>query len=173
VTIEAIALQCARAMAWAWRHADAHRGDRRRLVVAGHSAGGHLAAMLLACRWSQLAADLPEGLGAAALSISGLFDLEPIRRTGFLQPDLGLTAASVDRLSPARFAAPQGRLHALVGGDESDEFRRQNRLIAERWGSAVVPVCEELPGLNHFTVLNSLAASGGRAHDCACSLLGL
>ena len=55
VTIEDIALQCTRALAWVWQHAARFGGDPSRIVVAGHSAGGHLAAMLLACRWPEVA----------------------------------------------------------------------------------------------------------------------
>ena len=59
VTIETIALQMTRALAWTFRHAALYGGDPRRIVVAGHSAGGHLAAMLLRCRWPIVGADLP------------------------------------------------------------------------------------------------------------------
>ena len=63
--------------------------------------------MLLSCRWKQVADDLPAQLVGGALSISGLFDLEPIRHTPFLQADLQLTPASVRRLSPAFFPRPK------------------------------------------------------------------
>lgn len=171
VTIETIALQCAAAVAWTFRHAALYGGDPSRIVVAGHSAGGHLAAMLLACDWKRLGRDLPADVVKAALSISGLFDLEPIRRTPFLQPDLRLTPASVRRLSPAGFAPPRrGVLAAVVGADETDEFRRQNRLIREAWGAKVVPVCEEIPKTNHLTVLHDLADPHGRTHRIALDL---
>lgn len=173
VTIETIALQLTRALAWVWRHAREHGGDPRRIVVGGHSAGGHLAAMLLSCRWPQVAPDLPADLLRAAISISGLFELEPIRRTPFLAPDLRLTAASARRLSPALMPAPAGRLAALVGADESEEFLRQNRLIRDAWGDAVVPVCEVVPGTNHFTVLHDLADADARLHRVALEWLGL
>jgi arylformamidase len=173
VTIDTIALQMARALAWVHRHAAQHGGDARRIVVAGHSAGGHLAAMLLACDGSKLGADLPRRLTTRALAISGLFDLEALRRTPFLASDLWLTKASVRRLSPASFPPPAGAtLHALVGGDESEEFKRQNALIRERWGSVVVPVCEAVPGHNHLTILDDVAAPGGRAHGQLRGLLG-
>ena len=142
VTIEHIALQMVRALAWVWRHAARHGGDPQRIVVAGHSAGGHLAAMLLGCRWQQVAEDLPAQLVSGALSISGLFDLEPMRHTPFLQADLQLTPASVRRLSPAFFPRPKGKLLPLVGADESEEFLRQNQLIRDVWGPTAVPVCE-------------------------------
>ncbi|MDO9286588.1 MAG: alpha/beta hydrolase [Aquabacterium sp.] len=173
VGIEQIALQTTRALAWTWRNAARFGGDRRRIVVAGHSAGGHLAAMLLACRWKTVADDLPTRLLAGALSLSGLFDLEPIRQTPFLQADLQLTPAAVRRLSPAFFPRPRGPLAALVGGDESEEFIRQNQLIRDQWGPSTVPVCEALPGLNHFTVLHDLVDPAGRAHAHALRWLGL
>lgn len=173
VTIDHIALQLTQALAWTWRHAAEHGGDPSRIVVAGHSAGGHLAAMLLACQWARVSADLPPDLVAAALSVSGLFDLEPLRHTPFLAPDLRLAAASVARLSPAAWPAPRGPLVAVVGGDESEEFLRQNELIRRAWGAGVVPVCEAIPGTNHLTVMHDLADTGARLHRLALGLLGL
>ena len=173
VSIEHITLQMVHALAWVWRHAREHGGDPRRIVVGGHSAGGHLAAMLLNCRWPQVAPDLPGDLLRSALSISGLFELEPIRHTSFLAPYLHLTAESARRLSPALLPAPAGRLAAVVGGDESEEFLRQNRRIREAWGERVVPVCEAVPGTNHFTVLHDLADANTRLHAIALQLLGL
>ena len=172
VTIEQIALQMVAALAWTWRNAERFGGDPGRIVVAGHSAGGHLAAMLLCCRWPQVAADLPRGLVTRAMAISGVFDLEPLRRTSFLQPDLRLTPSAVRRLSPVGFPTADGVLHALAGGDESEEFQRQRSMIRGRWGERAVPVCEALPGANHFTVLDSLARPGGRLHRLALALLG-
>ena len=173
VTVEHITLQMARALAWVWRNAAAHGGDPRRIVVAGHSAGGHAAAMLLSCRWKQVADDLPANLVRRALSISGLYDMEPLRHTSFLQPDLQLTPAAVARLSPAFFPRPKGQLYAVAGADESEEFLRQNRLIRDVWGPTSVPVCETIPGTNHLTVLHNLANPDARTHDLALRQLGL
>ena len=174
VTVEHITLQMARALAWVWRHAVGFGGDPARIALAGHSAGGHLATMLLSCRWKDLADDLPAQPVSGALSISGLYDLEPLRHTPMLQPSLNLTPASVTRLSPAFFPRPKGgKLYAAVGLDESDEFLRQNRLIRDVWGPTAVPVCETVPGTNHFTVLNRLADPAHRLHELALRLLGL
>jgi arylformamidase len=174
VTVEQIVLQVARAVVWTWRHAREHGGDPSRIALAGHSAGGHLVTMMLSCRWKELAEEMPLQPLSGALSISGLYDLEPIRHTPFLQTDLQLTPASVARLSPAFFPRPKnGRLYAAVGMDESDEFLRQNLLIRDVWGPTAVPVCETVPGCNHFTVLNSLVDPDGRLHELGLRLLGL
>lgn len=173
VTIEQIALQMVQALAWTYRHASAHGGDPSRIVVAGHSAGAQLAAMLLACRWKDVGSDLPPRLVSGVIGISGLYDMEPIRQTPFLQADLQLTPTAVRRLSPAFFPRPRGPLYAVVGSEESEEFIRQSRLIRDQWGPSTVPICETLNGCNHFTVLHSLADAQARTHMLALRLLGL
>jgi arylformamidase len=174
VTIEQITLQVAQALRWVWRHAAEFGGDGQRIALVGHSAGAHLAAMLLACRWKELDGEMPAQPLSGALGVSGLYDLEPLRHAPFLQADLNLTPASVARLSPAFFPRPKGaRLFAVVGLDESDEFLRQNHLIRDVWGPTAVPVCETLPNSNHYTVLHSLVEPAGRLHQLALRLLGL
>jgi arylformamidase len=173
VTIDQIALQMVRALAWTWRNAALHGGDARRIVVAGHSAGGHLATMLLCCDWSSVDVALPARPVQGALSISGLYDLEPLRQAAFLNVDLRLTPEAVRRLSPALFAAPQGPLHAVAGALESEEFQRQTTLIRQAWGAAAVPVCETIAGMHHLSVLHDLADPAGRSHRLALRLLGL
>jgi arylformamidase len=173
VGIEDIALQMVRSLAWCWRHARELGADPERITVAGHSAGGHLAAMMLCALWKRVGDDLPDDLVKAALSISGVFDLEPLRRTPFLQPDLRLTPRSVRRLSPAGFPAPAGTLRAMAGALESEEFLRHNRLIRRRWGALTVPVCDTIADADHFTVLEGLALSGSRLHTLALQMMGL
>jgi arylformamidase len=174
VTIEHITVQLARAIVWVWHHVARFGGDPSRIALAGHSAGGHLVTMLLSCRWRDLDIHMPMQPLLGVLAVSGLYDLEPIRHTPFLQPDLKLTPASVARLSPAFFPRPKGsRLYAAVGMDESSEFQRQNALIRDVWGPTAVPVCETVPHTNHFTVFNTLADPKSRLHDLALRLLGL
>jgi arylformamidase len=173
VKIETIALQMTQAIAWTWRHAVQHGGDPARIVVAGHSAGGHLAAMLLCCDWRAVGRDLPAQLVKAALSVSGVFDLEPLRHTPFLKDDLRLTPRAVARLSPVRFPAPRGRLYAVAGALESEEFLRHNVAIRDAWGADAVPVCETVPDANHFDVLHHLADPEDALHRRALELLGL
>ena len=178
VTIPDIVLQMVQALAWTYRHIAVHGGDPQRITVVGHSAGGHLAAMLLSCLWQQVDPDLPPDLVKDALSVSGLYDLEPLRHAPFIQGALGLTAADALRTSPAGMPAPyvgegRGVLVSVVGGYESGEFRRQNRLIRQAWGEEAVPVCEEVPGRNHFSVVDALVEPRHQLHKLVLQMLDI
>lgn len=119
------------------------------MLAIGHSAGGHLVAMLLATDWA--ARGLASPAVAAALPVSGLFDLPPLTHTT-VNDALGLSEAEARRLSPLFLPRPAGRLHAVVGGEEGVEYTRQSRSIAEAWGGS----WESLGGRNHFTVVAPL-----------------
>ena len=174
VTIPQITMQMVRSLAWVYRRIAKYGGDPGNITVIGHSAGGHLAAMLLACAWKAYAPDLPAGLVKKALSVSGLYDLEPIRQTPFLKDALKLTPRHALQASPAWFPRPHGRtLYSVAGGEESAEFLRQNLLIRQAWGKRTVPVCEPLEGLNHFSVLEALIDPLHRLHQLSLQLLGL
>lgn len=128
----------------------------RRLLVYGHSAGGHLAACLLATDWA--AQGLPDDLVIGAMSVSGLFDLTPLLATS-INDDLRLDEGQAERLSPVLWPAPEGaRFVAAVGARESDEFLRQSRDIVRKWGAAGVATrLREVERADHFSILAPLA----------------
>ena len=129
-----------------------------RIVVSGHSAGGHLAACMLATDWKACDASLPRDMVKSAYAISGLFELEPLVPTS-INKALGLDQASARAASPLFWKPPaQGSLDAVVGELESAEYHRQSRTIVEKWGKAGVATrFGAVPGANHFTVIAPLA----------------
>ena len=130
----------------------------RSLVISGHSAGGHLAACMLATDWKAYDASLPRDIVVAAYAISGLFDLGPLVGTS-INKALGLDAASAKAASPLFWKVPtRGNLDAVVGEYESAEYFRQSKTIVDRWGAASIAArFGVIPNANHFTVISELA----------------
>lgn len=174
-TLETIVAQTRASLAWLWRNAGRLGFDRGRIVVSGHSAGGHLTAMAMATAWPLLGQDLPDDLVTAGVAISGLFDLHPLARAPFLMNDLKLDDVRTAALSPALLTPATGApLITAVGGDESSEFKRQSRLIRERWPvNAAAGRDLPLQGRNHFSVCDALAETGHPLHDITLDLLGV
>ena len=138
------------ALRWLREHADSLGFDRSRIVVAGWSAGGHLAAM---------AADEPGVTGV--LAISGIFDLEPIRLC-CLNDKLLLKPEEVAGLSPLRLPLSGKPLFAVFGSDELPELQRQSWDFARHRAAAKLPGgAFTLAGRNHFTILEELETPGG------------
>lgn len=132
-----------------------HRTGRP-LVVTGHSAGGHLTACLMAHSPKALKRPI-----VAGMPISGLFDLVPLVSTS-VNRALGLTVEEARRLSPIYATPPlDSRVVAVVGGAESDEYRRQTRAFAEQWGAMDASTrVIEVPDAHHFDVIAGLADPG-------------
>ena len=154
VTIDEVVRQTRAAVVWVYRNARSFGGDPERVHVAGHSAGGHLVAMLLATDWEG-DYGLPAEVIKSATVISGLFDLAPFPYT-FLQPKLQLTWDQVQRNSPILHvpaAAPP--ILVAYGEDETDEFKRQSEDFLGAWkenglsGERLV-----LAGKNHYDVID-------------------
>jgi arylformamidase len=125
------------------------------LVVAGHSAGGHLAAAMAATDWEKLGA--PQNLVRACLAISGLFDLRPLVATS-INNDLRLTRIDAQMASPLLWPPPKNILvDAWVGSEESAEYLRQSASLIAAWKGVGLEACYfEVENTNHFSVINAL-----------------
>ena len=158
VAIAAIVDECRRALAWLVREGGAHGANAERIVVAGHSAGGHLAAMLHATDWP--AWGLPRNPVAGAVSLSGVHDLVPIVLCSF-NVDLELDAAEAMRVSPVNHV-PTTPAPILIacGADETSEFLRQSELLWDAWPAHRPPGMAApliVPQRNHFSVVADYA----------------
>jgi arylformamidase len=155
VSIATIIEEMRAACLWLWRK------HKKRIFVYGHSAGGHLAACLLAQDWRAFTSAAPADLVPAAYAISGVYDLAPLVHVS-QNSDLRLDEAEARRVSPLYWKVPAGRtLDAVVGALESSEFLRQSKIIAEGWRArGVATRYEEIAGANHFTVVDGLSDPG-------------
>lgn len=160
-TIPRITEQVRSAVTWLWLNAGDQGIARERINLSGHSAGGHLTAMLLAMGLQSPAPDSDEPLVRTAIPISGLYELGPLRRTS-INDAVGIDDNTEACFSPARLP-PRSRVPvmAALGGLESDEFHRQTGELVTAWsmhGLEIVQYTE--PGVDHFDVINRLADPG-------------
>jgi arylformamidase len=171
VQVADIVMQMVQASAWLYRNGTNFGAPAGQIALCGHSAGGHLAAMMFACDWPEYSPDLPKRLVSGALSISGLYDLTEIVKVPSINGDVRLTEKAALKVSPAFLPpATDARLYTAVGTEENEGFHIQKRLIAEKWARvhrADIPC----PGRNHFTVLDELCDPGTRLFKSVLELM--
>ena len=167
VRIEDIVDDALAAVNWLMAHGEEHAMTTRRVVLSGHSAGGHLVAAIFAAAPNRLAFDPARIVGG--VPISGIVDFAPLLKFSG-NTDLRLDAAAARRLDlyerKPSIAAP---LVIAVGGDESSEFVRQSRLLAQSWPEQVRALLE-LPGHHHFSVVDAFAERGQPLHEATLGL---
>lgn len=172
VTVEDITRQMLQASAWLYRNGGNFGAPFGKLHVAGHSAGGHLTAMMLAALWPVFASDLPPKVVQGGFSISGVFDVAPLINMA-MNADVRLTPKMAARVSPAFLPpATDAPLFTAVGGDEQSGFHHQNQLIAKKWKrvhAGDIPC----PGENHFSILDRLAEPGSTLNRAVLAMMGV
>jgi arylformamidase len=160
--LNVLAAQLRRALAFVHEQAPRFSGDRDRIFVGGHSSGGHLTAVMLTTDWAALG--LPPDLIKGAISLSGIYDLTPVRlssRSRYIR----FTDALVADLSPIqhvdRIGAP---VIVAFGSYDSPEIKRQAHAFADALQRAGKPMqLIEGEGYNHFELMETAANPFGVA----------
>jgi arylformamidase len=157
VSIAHIVEECRQAVAWLWREGESQGVPVERLFIAGHSAGAHLVAMLYTTDWRRYG--VPVDAIRGGLSISGVFDLEPLLQVSF-NADLKLDRGKARAMSPIHCTAEvRAPLLLAVGSDETSEFSRQSWLLWERWPECR-PAAAHSPlfiaDRHHYSVMSEL-----------------
>lgn len=155
--ISEMVAQVQRGLAWLIRQAGDYGLDPSGLYVAGHSAGGHLAAMAMNPAWTA-DFDLPAEVIKGGCSVSGVYDLAPVALS-FQQEELRIAPRVVEHFSPVTaLPAVAAPLICAVGSEETAEFIRQQNVYVAAWREQGL-ACQvvDMPGENHFSTADRLA----------------
>ncbi|MHA7879870.1 MAG: alpha/beta hydrolase [Saccharospirillum sp.] len=172
VTIGEIVRQCRASLAWLQTHADDLKFNPEAMTLSGHSAGGHLVAMMLATPW-QADYGLPGDIIKGVCAISGLYDLSPFPYS-WLQPKLQLTGRDVRQYSPV-FNPVEVNAPVILaaGGQESDEFHAQQaeyrRCLAKQYPTQTVQSLR-IEGADHFSILDGFYSGEGPLFEAVLKL---
>ena len=169
VSMDQVSTSCREALCWLYKNIPSFNGDPDLLYVAGHSAGGHLAAMLLTTDWKKfdLATDLIKGVCA----LSGIFNLMPIRFS-YLNEILDMDTETAIRNSPVQLSpANKCPLAIVVGGNETDEFLDQSNELYTCWKDAIPAEIAQVKGLNHYSILETMLDPASYLHQLMLRLM--
>ncbi len=173
VTIEEIVRQMLQACAWLYRNGGHFGAPYGQVYVCGHSAGGHLTAMMLAALWPTFSSDLPKKVARGGLAISGLYDLCDIVNVPSINADVRLTPAQARRVSPMFYPpATDAPLYLAAGGRELAPFVAQNRAFGQKWQN-VLATDIACPEDLHFSILDKLCDPSSALFKGAMKMMGL
>lgn len=175
INVACIVDEITQAFIWIKRNIAQYGGDPNRITVSGHSAGGHLTAMMFTQDWKRLLPELNQDSPFLnGLSLSGLYDLAPLQHTPFLSV-LALDDNDLNHANPIKLPlmAKQSELYSLVGANESEEFLRQNTLLKQHWGEKQTSYCKNITSLDHFSIVQAFCQPEHEVFQLALRLLGL
>jgi len=147
--LDEIVVSCRKALRWLHDNIIRYNGDSNDLFLMGHSAGGHLASMMLI----EEEAKFVQGM----ISLSGLFRLEPVMLS-YLNDSIGMDRETAIKNSPV-FLSPANDCPLLLvtGSDESDEFKAQSEELCQCWQSKCSNIeLLMVPKKNHYSILDAV-----------------
>lgn len=173
-SMDNIVLSCKKAMNWLFKNAYAFNGDPNQIYVAGHSAGGHLAAMLMATAWKSVKADLPSNLVKGTCVISGLFNLVPIHLS-YLNQVLKMDLSTAVNESPVALEPVNScPLIVAVGSAETKEFNDQSKELYAAWKDKGFDIqLLQLDQLNHYSTVETVIDKSSVLHKAVRQLMGI
>ena len=156
-SMDRLVASCRKAIGWLHQNLSQYNGDAEQIYIAGHSAGGHLAAMMMATNWPQFDQRLTKDTIKGVCAISGLYNLLPVQLC-YVNDILKMDKEAAIINSPVQLAPDiLCPLILVVGGEETAEYKDQSRELYDEWSAKGADVQYlEIAGTNHFSVLTSL-----------------
>jgi arylformamidase len=174
VSIDQIVLSCRKAIKWLYSNLSTFNGDPQQMYVAGHSAGGHLAAMLMATNWQLFDPGLPANVVKGICAISGLFNLVPIHLS-YINKVLNMDMETATCNSPLMLEpANTCPLVVAVGKAETAEFNDQSAAFYTCWKKKGTDIqLLQLPGHNHYSIAESIVDPQSTLHQALRQLMNI
>ena len=165
VSMDGIVSSCRKTVLWLRDNLSGFNGDANHLYVAGHSAGAHLMAMLMASEWQPGNPGIGTEIFKGACALSGLFNLVPVQLSEVNQ-GLQMDASTALKNSPVLLKPHiQCPLILAVGGTETGEFKDQSRELYTCWKEIIPASLSQLSELNHFSILDALCDPTTALHN--------
>ena len=159
IDMASMVAQLQKAIMWLWRNAAQYGISADRINICGHSAGGHLSAMMLTTSWRQFGDDLPHNIVKTGIPMSGLYQLEPIQHTTIadaLQMDTLVAHGNSPYFLKPETDAP---ILVTIGGGESPQLRWQTDQFIKQWSHYEAPIESHVEAdVDHFDLINRLAS---------------
>lgn len=173
-SIDQIVSSCRKAIQWLYNNLSEFNADPDQMYVTGHSAGGHLAAMLMATDWKVFDPHLPSDVLKGVCAVSGLFNLVPIQRS-YLNAVLKIDTETAKWNSPVGLEPLSTcSLIVAVGEAESAEFRDQSKEFYDCWkGKGAGIQLLQLPGENHYSIAEAIVDKQSPLHQALVELMEL
>src|SRR4051812_49379166 len=165
--MDEIVASCRKAVRWLQQNPAAFNPDPQQVYIAGHSAGAHLAAMLMSKQWDSEMQPFIKGM----CLLSGLYNLIPVQLS-YVNAVLGMDKGTAVRNSPVNLPAVQTcPLLVAAGGEETAEFKDQSRELYDCWKTTSPVQLVELPGCNHYSILDALVDENSSLHKRMMKLM--
>lgn len=158
-----IVSSCKKAIDWVIDNAENYNANKKSVYLAGHSAGGHLVSMILTSNKDV----------RGACTLSGVFNLVPIQKTTINDAIKMKEQDAVDYSATNKEPAGNPPLIIAVGGDESDEFKAQSAELTKAWNKKAAAQLIEVPGINHYSIVECFAEKGSILHNAMCAMMEL
>jgi arylformamidase len=172
VSIDQIVLSCKKAITWLNNNISAYNGDPDQMYVAGHSAGAHLGAMLMATNWPLFNTEVPANVLKGICAVSGLFNLIPIYHS-YVNKVVNMDIETAKRNSPVNLQPVNScPLLLAVGNAESAEFNDQAKELYTSWKAKGTDIqLLQLPGENHYSIAEAITDRQSPLHQALKQLM--
>lgn len=170
--MEQLVISCRQAIHWIYQNIDKYNGNPDQLYVSGHSAGGHLASMMMATGWEEFDHTPNNDMIKGICAISGLYNLLPVQLC-YVNDVLQMDEATAINNSPVQLS-PQTScpLVLAVGANETSEYLEQSRELYSSWANKNAAIeLMEIEGTDHFSILGTMLDKSSSLHLAMCRLM--